>query len=415
MACKPPNTTGYNLGPDINVSIFIPGRIEFLGKHTDYCGGRSIVCAIERGFDARITPNDGDELHIFNEDTRKGASIKLSREAPSDGPKWILYPQAVVRRTTDNFASRPLKGLKLSFRSSLPGASGLSSSSALVTMVFIALVQRNDLSETPEYVENIKDAYDLAGYLGCIENGRTFRGLRGVGGVGTFGGSQDHTAIVCGRRGFLSRFSYNPVHREADILLPSEYTFLVASSGVKAAKTGDAMQKYNRVSQMVSEIVSKWPGGHATLAEIIEREGIDEVERFARGTALPFPESEVIDRVRQFYSENYALMDQVSALLERGEVEKVGGLIDLSQRNAERYLKNQTDETVFLQRTARELGAAAASAFGAGFGGSVYALVKASDARRIREEWRRRYITEFPRYSKISSFFETSASEGSFS
>jgi len=30
--------------------IFVPGRIEVLGKHTDYAGGRSLVCATERGF-----------------------------------------------------------------------------------------------------------------------------------------------------------------------------------------------------------------------------------------------------------------------------------------------------------------------------------------------------------------------------
>ena len=29
---------------------FVPGRIEVLGKHTDYAGGRSIVSAVERGF-----------------------------------------------------------------------------------------------------------------------------------------------------------------------------------------------------------------------------------------------------------------------------------------------------------------------------------------------------------------------------
>src|SRR6266705_5107272 len=29
---------------------FAPGRIEFLGKHTDYAGGRSLICALERGF-----------------------------------------------------------------------------------------------------------------------------------------------------------------------------------------------------------------------------------------------------------------------------------------------------------------------------------------------------------------------------
>ena len=34
--------------------MFIPGRIEVLGKHTDYCGGSSIVCAIDRGFHVEI-------------------------------------------------------------------------------------------------------------------------------------------------------------------------------------------------------------------------------------------------------------------------------------------------------------------------------------------------------------------------
>ncbi len=35
--------------PDPTFSIFVPGRVEILGKHTDYAGGRSIVCAAEKG------------------------------------------------------------------------------------------------------------------------------------------------------------------------------------------------------------------------------------------------------------------------------------------------------------------------------------------------------------------------------
>jgi len=34
---------------------FVPGRIEFLGKHTDYAGGRSLLCAIDRGIAAVAT------------------------------------------------------------------------------------------------------------------------------------------------------------------------------------------------------------------------------------------------------------------------------------------------------------------------------------------------------------------------
>ena len=29
---------------------YVPGRVEVLGKHTDYAGGRSLLAATERGF-----------------------------------------------------------------------------------------------------------------------------------------------------------------------------------------------------------------------------------------------------------------------------------------------------------------------------------------------------------------------------
>ena len=29
--------------------LYVPGRIEALGKHTDYGGGRSLLCTVERG------------------------------------------------------------------------------------------------------------------------------------------------------------------------------------------------------------------------------------------------------------------------------------------------------------------------------------------------------------------------------
>jgi len=38
---------------------------------------------------------------------------------------------------------------------------------------------------------------ELASYLGTVENGESYRSLDGDTGVGTFGGSQDHTAIMC--------------------------------------------------------------------------------------------------------------------------------------------------------------------------------------------------------------------------
>ncbi|HEX7780086.1 MAG TPA: galactokinase family protein, partial [Vicinamibacterales bacterium] len=35
---------------------FVPGRIEIFGKHTDYAGGRSLLCTVPRGFAVAARP-----------------------------------------------------------------------------------------------------------------------------------------------------------------------------------------------------------------------------------------------------------------------------------------------------------------------------------------------------------------------
>src|SRR3954470_3013983 len=46
------------------LSLWVPGRIEFLGKHTDYAGGRSLVCAVVRGFVVAAAARDDRLVRI---------------------------------------------------------------------------------------------------------------------------------------------------------------------------------------------------------------------------------------------------------------------------------------------------------------------------------------------------------------
>ena len=92
-------------------------------------------------------------------------------------------------------------------------------------------------------------------------------------------------------------------------------------------------------------------------------------------------------------------------------IAKIGELIDLSHQNAERFLHNQMAETIYLQRIAREIGAIAASAFGAGFGGSVYALVKTSEAEKFCDEWKDNYFRKFPALVETATFFGAKLAE----
>ena len=84
-------------------------------------------------------------------------------------------------------------------------------------------------------------------------------------------------------------------------------------------------------------------------------------------------------------------MSAVAQTLEGGQMDEFGALVDESQRWATELLGNQVTETTDLARVARETGAVAASAFGAGFGGSVWAMVRHSEAASFLESWRLRY------------------------
>ena len=148
---------------------------------------------------------------VRNIRTVQAAQIPLAPQAPASPGNWSAYPAAVARRVAHNFPGQ-LTGLDIALAGDLPPAAGLSSSSALIVGLFLLLSRSNHLDQRAEYQASITTAEDLAGYLGCVENGQSFHGLAGERGVGTFGGSQDHAAILLGRAGCFSRIKFAPVH-----------------------------------------------------------------------------------------------------------------------------------------------------------------------------------------------------------
>ncbi|RPI60558.1 MAG: galactokinase, partial [Planctomycetaceae bacterium] len=69
---------------------------------------------------------------------------------------------------------------------------------------------------------------------------------------------------------------------------------------------------------------------------------------------------------------------------------------------------------VFLAQAARESGAVAASAFGAGFGGAVWALVAADKAEKMISDWSTRYEKTFPQAARHAVYFTTRPGPAAF-
>ncbi|MEP6618765.1 MAG: galactokinase family protein [bacterium] len=394
-------------------ACFVPGRIEVLGKHTDYAGGRSLLCAMERGFAVMATPRDDARVRVV--DTQGGTvrELAFAPDARAERGDWSNYVATVIRSLTRNFPEAR-RGADIAFASDLPASSGMSSSSAMVIAMFLALDAVNDLTSGAAFQNVITSREALAGYLGAVENGRSYGPLVGDTGVGTLGGSQDQTAILCCRAGVLSQYAFCPVRAEGEIPVPSSLTFVVAYSGVAASKTSNALHQYNEAALAVSEILSEWNAANgrndAALADAIASapEAPSRIRALiGNSQSAAFTPQRLLDRLEQFVTESYEVIPLAVAAFARNDMIALGGLVARSQRGVETLLGNQVPETIGLVRLAREHGAHASSAFGAGFGGSVWALVPADRADAFTVEWRAAYGTEFPDAAQRSEFFAT--------
>ena len=410
---------GHSADAD-TVGLFVPGRIEVLGKHTDYAGGRSLLAAAECGFCLLAIPRADGLVRIGESALGESVEFELSQDLAGEVGHWSNYPMTVVRRICGNFPDCRT-GLDLSFGSNLPAAAGMSSSSALMVGTFLSMAHINDLESQASYRENITSRADLAGYLGCVENGQDFGALGGDQGVGTFGGSEDHTAMLCARAGQLVLYAYAPVRLEEAFPIPEGYCFAIACSGVAAQKTGDARERYNRASYLAATAIEVWNGAtgrsdrHLGEAVAAGPGAVERMREILGGAehAGAGPE-DLLDRFEHFVLENDQVLPEAAGALRKGDLDEFGRQVDRSQSGGEELLKNQVPETVALARIARQLGARAASAFGAGFGGSVWALVEQSEAGNFLSEWASHYRANHPGQADSCRFLLTGAGPGAF-
>jgi galactokinase len=248
----------------------VPGRIEVLGKHTDYAGGKSLLGAVNKGFavvstsredqnDVRIFTqfSDGRELNETLAITGGTEDLERLRACSTDEGGWAAYPAAAVQRLTSNFGITI--GADIAIECSLPEASGMSSSSAVICYMWMVLNSYNDISSgvngkatnaaafAASIGSGVEGEANLYTFLGNIENGKDFRPgqgdltLHGMGGVGTFGGSEDHTAIMSCTKGELKMWEYCPTKHLRTVAVDPNVRFVIAVSGAKAEKTGAAM------------------------------------------------------------------------------------------------------------------------------------------------------------------------------
>lgn len=381
--------------------LFVPGRIELFGKHVDYAGGPSLTCAIGEGITAEIEPLATPVLEVTDTTTGRSARVPLRRDARPGGAHGGTYVAAVVRRLARDFG--PLRtGARVRTTSTLPRSAGLSSSSAFITLLTMALAEVNRLRDRAAWQEHIPTDLEFAEYCGAVEMGGPFgpRGFSaGERGVGTRGGAQDHVAILCNEAGKVGAFSYLPAAVVGRASFPAHWCILVGVSGVRATKTGGARDDYNRASDLVRALLGHWNRSegrtdHSLAAALGSSR--DALSRMTRLASVTDEAPRHLARLQQFCAETGRIVPAALTAISGGDGAALGRLGVESQQLAECALGNQVPETKFLARAAMDAGAHASTAFGAGFGGAVWAIADVARAEEVRATWRATYERAFP-------------------
>ncbi len=399
---------------------FVPGRIEVLGKHTDYAGGGSLICTVQRGFAVVAAHRDDTLITVTDAATDDQVEFRFDASEENRPGHWSDYAITASRRLARDFPG-PRTGLDIAISSNLPLASGMSSSSALTVALSLVLIQANRLGEDERFASLFEHSEDLAQYLGALENGLPYLTLEGDTGVGTFGGSEDHTAILCSQPGLLKWYSYSPVRFHEGVAMPDGHVFALGFTGVHAPKNASVRERYNYLSDTSAAVAAAWRAAmdrdEPHLGAISSIPGYSRTEVALAIREMPgdrYSVRQLTDRLDHFHHENNLILPGAVNALEDHDLERFGELVDRSQHLAETLLQNQTDETVFLTRSARQAGAVAASAFGAGFGGSVWALIREDDAGTFIDRWSNEYRQRFREAGQNSLFFTETPGPAAF-
>jgi galactokinase len=343
-----------------------PGRIEFIGNHTDYNGGPVIGASIDKAVWVAVRPVEGERARLMSPIRVGIVEADLADPERRNGPSsWINYPIGVYLSLRRRGAA-PTGGFEYAATSDLPSGSGLSSSAALELATAHALAALAGKSLPPK---------EMA--LLCQEAENQFVGVPcGVldQGVSAHGREDSLVFIDCAALEFRT------------VPLPHGTCFWIFNTHKKHSLV-DSMY-----AQRHAECRQAFEAIHAALPEVGSLASATETQLDSVASQLP---PDVVKRARHVIGET-ARVHAVVGALASGDLAEVGRAMFASHRSSQHLFENSVPEldhlVDLLEKTPGVIGARLT---GGGFGGAVVALTRGDfsevDASKVSDGYESRF------------------------
>ncbi len=341
-----------------------PGRIEFIGNHTDYNGGTVLGASIDRGVWVGLARRTDGQRRFYSDFAGRITSVPASAPVKQSGTaSWLNYPLGVLA-AFPVFGLRVPEGFDFLAVSNLPTGAGLSSSAALELASALVFLRATDQDPSRETV--VKIGKHAENHFVGVPCGILDQGVSGF-------GKKDHLVFIDCQG---PRFATVPLPPEAHFWIFNTHTKHALVDGLYAARHRECMEaaKALGVDLLVKADLPRLDAARGTLSEVAykrARHVIEEIER----------------------------VDQSQEALRVGDLCRVGQLLTLSHRSSQRQFENSTEEL----DTLVDLLSAAPNVYGArltggGFGGAVMAMATPAfgetEAASVRRAYAARYGAE---------------------
>ncbi len=342
-----------------------PGRIEFIGNHTDYNGGTVLGAAIDRGIWVAARAVEGNKAAFVSGHTSALVEVELGDAlAKQTGDRaWVNYQLGVWAKMPDFGLKRPA-AFQFADVSDLPPGAGLSSSAAIELATGLALTAL--AGEAPERVTFVKLGRKAENEFVGVPCGILDQGVSGF-------GQRDHLVFIDCRG---PSFATVPLPADAHFWVFNTHTKHALVDGLYAARHRECMEaaKGLGVQLLVEATPALLEAKKPALTETSYKRAkhvIDEIGRVAA----------------------------VQSALGRGDLAAVGALLTASHRSSQTLFENSTAELDFLVdqlSVAKHVHGARLT--GGGFGGAVMAMTSgafaSADAERIAAAYAARFGTK---------------------
>jgi galactokinase len=340
-----------------------PGRIEFIGNHTDYNGGTVLGAAIDRSVWVALAPCADGQRQFASDQRAEIVAQPVARvEKLSGAASWANYPLGVLAALPE-FSLRAPAGFDYLAMSDLPVGAGLSSSAAIElasALVFLAATGQQPARETVVKVGKHAENQFVGVPCGILDQG-----------VSGFGQKNHLVFIDC--RG--PRFETVPLPAGAHFWIFNTHTKHALVDGLYAARHRECMEAARTlgVGLLVETNPAAVLAAEKKLSPIAFRRARHIVEEIAR-------------------------VDSTVVALRAGDLAAVGELLTASHRSSRTLFENSTPELDFLVETlTAEPAVFGARLTGGGFGGAVMALASEkfgdANARAVSDAYAKRFGT----------------------